>query len=136
MGMNGKEERDLVAKMNVFGWIVFPIPAALSFVFLSSKVSLGIVLGGLLVQINLALLHRFTRRALRPGVRVNPVAVLIKYNLCFLATVVVILALTVGGLVDGMGLLAGLGLFVLNVFTIVAFTAVKIVYKTFMKEAV
>ena len=136
MRMNGNEERDLVAKMNVFGWILFTVLVALSFVYLPPKISLGIAMGGLLVQINLAVLYRFVRRALRPGVRVSPVVTLIKYNLCFLATAVVIMVLMIGKYVDGMGLLAGLGLFVLNVFIIVALTALRIVYKTIMKEAV
>jgi hypothetical protein len=134
--MSGQEERDLVLRLNINGWVIFLAMALTSLVYLPREITIGVFLGGLLVAINLSFLHRAVVRALEPGNRVTPKSILPKFYLCFLATVGVIFVLISQHLVDGLGLLMGLSVFILNVFFIVIHLAGKIVYRTITKEAV
>lgn len=134
--MSGGEERDLVFRLNLNGWVVLFALILTSLVFLSLEMTAGVVVGGLLVTVNLQLLHRAVSRALNPGRRVTPQSVLPKFYLCFLATGMIIFILISQHLVNGLGLLLGLSVFLLDVFLVVAHLAGKIVYKTITKEAV
>ncbi|MEW5724678.1 MAG: ATP synthase subunit I, partial [Thermodesulfobacteriota bacterium] len=114
--MKGREEQELVARLNLCGWIIFLALGAASFMSLPLATSLGVILGGLLVTANLALLHRFVNRALVPGTRVKIRSVLFKYYLCFLGTLALIVVVMVGDLADELGLLIGLSVFAVNLF--------------------
>jgi hypothetical protein len=134
--MSGQEERELVLRLNINGWVIFLAMTVASVVYLPSEITMGVFLGGLLVAVNLSLLHRAVARALQPGNRVTPQSILPKFYLCFFATVTIIFVLISQNLVDELGLLLGLSVFILNVFFIVIPLAGKIVYRTITKEAV
>lgn len=134
--MSGLVERRTVLRLNVFAWIVFLAFTVSSFIHLPFEVSLGVLIGGLLVVVNLALLQVFARRALSPGAKVKIGPVLFKYYASFLATLVVIFVLMLGGFVNQTGLLIGLSVFAIALFAVAAHLAAVIVYKTIVKEAV
>ena len=134
--MSGQEERDLVIRLNLYGWVIFCALVLTSLVYLPLDITVGVIVGGLLVTVNLYLLQRVVTRALRLGARVTPKSVLPRYYLCFLVTCLIIFIFISQHLVNGLGLLLGLSVFVLNVFLVAIELTAKIVYKTVTKEAV
>ncbi len=134
--MNGREERELVLRLYFYGWIVFLALLGASLALFPMDVTAGTAVGGLLVMGNLHLLRRTVLKALVPGNRVTPGSVLPFFYLCFILTGAVIFVLISQHIVNGLGLLLGLSVFIVNVFLVVARLTGKIVYKTIMKEAV
>ena len=133
--MNDHEGRKIVFRLMLNGWVMFISLTVASLIFLPLRVTLGVAVGGLLVAINLTLLNRVVRKALAPGSRITPQSVLPKYYLTFAATCLIIFVLISQHLVDELGLLMGLSLFIVNVFIVVFHLAGKILYETITKEA-
>jgi len=134
--VNGQEERDLVLRLKVNGWVIMLALSLASLVYLPSDMTAGVIIGGLLVTINLHLLQRAVNRALTPGSRITPKNILPKFYLCFLATAAILFLMISQHLVHELGLLLGLSVFLWNLLILVIHLAGKIVYKTLMKEAV
>lgn len=134
--MSDKDERYLTRRMHVNSWTLFIAYSMAGFLFLSVDVAIGVLVGGVLVTVNMHLLNRAVNRILTPGKTVTLKSLLSKYYLRFAATVVIIFILIKFHLVDELGLLLGLSMFIVNVF-IVAFTEMgKILLKKVNEEAV
>ncbi|MDY6851066.1 MAG: ATP synthase subunit I [Thermodesulfobacteriota bacterium] len=134
--MNGRIERELIIKLNLTGWIIFAALSLVSLYFFSLEVIAGVITGGLLVTVNLQLLRRVAVRALRPGARVALKNILVKYYLRFLATALIIFFLMYLHLVDELGLLLGLSVFVMSIYFVLMSLMGKFLYKKITKEAV
>lgn len=135
--MGGQIERSLVLRLNMNGWIIFLALAGASLAYLPLEITAGIVVGGLLVNINLHFLRRAVFKALAPGSRMTPLRQLPSYYLRFMATVIIIFILLSQHLINEIGLLIGLSVFVINVFLILVQETVKIIMKKkYTKEAV
>ena len=130
------EQEKLVRQLKINGWIIMLAMSLASLFSFTSEITLGVVIGGLLVTVNLTLLSRVVVKAMAPGSKVTPKSVLPKYYLCFMITLAVIAALIILHLVNGVALLLGLSVFLLDLFSVVLPLAGKIVYKTITKEAV
>lgn len=134
--ISGQDERKLVTRLNSTGWIIMAVLTTVSVLYLPLEVSLGVAVGGLMVTVNLTLLHRLVFKASEPGSRVTPKNVLPKYYLRFLATLAILFVLISQNLVNPLGLLLGLLVFFLDVMGVVLALSLKLVYQTITKEAV
>ncbi|MFH1092319.1 MAG: ATP synthase subunit I [Pseudomonadota bacterium] len=134
--MSDREERNLVFLLNINGWAVFVALALTSLVFLSRNVTLGVVVGGLIVTLNLQLLHRYAKRALTPGSHVTLLGALLKYYLRFAVTILFIVLIMSQDLVHPLGLLLGLSVFILDIFILALQATGRHIYHTISKEAV
>lgn len=134
--MSGRIERELIIKLNLTGWVIFAALSLISLCFFSLEVIAGVITGGLLVTVNLQLLRRVVVRALRPGARVTLKNILVKYYLRFLATALIIFFLMYLHLVDGLGLLLGLSVFVISIYFVLMSLMGKFLYRKITKEAV
>ena len=126
----------MVLRRNVYGWVILAAMAGLSMALLPWKFTAGVVAGGLLVTLNLQLLHRFAARALRPGAKIALKRVLFKYYLRFAITILLIVLLMWLSLVHPLGLLVGLSVFILDVFVVVLEMTGRVIYRRITKEAV
>ena len=133
--MSGYEEKDLVDRLFVNGWIIFTALLITCFILLPPGVAISMAIGGLIVMINLIFLRRAVRGALESGRRVTPLSVLPGFYLCFFLTAFLIFSLISLKVVNCLGLLLGLSVFVLTVFFVVIHLTGRIVYKTLTKEA-
>lgn len=131
-----REEQDLVTHLNLAGWIFFLCLGLVCVASCPPKITASFMIGGMLVMVNLHFLKRVVMRASAQGSRVSPTSVLPKYYLMFALTVLVIYILISQHLVNPLGLLLGLGVFVMAVFSVVGYWACRIIYKTITKEAV
>jgi len=134
--LSGRLERELIIKLNLAGWVIFAAVSLISLCVFSLEVIAGVITGGLLVTVNLQLLRRIVIRVVRPGTRVTLSNILIKYYLRFLATALIIFFLMYLHLVDGLGLLLGLSVFVISVYFVLMSLMGKFLYKKITKEAV
>ena len=117
--MTVHSESRLVLQLNVSGWAVLLVTLIASLLFLSLEVTIGVVAGGIMVVINLALLQRAVTRALALGRRTHPFAVLPWFYLFFALTALTSWVLIAKHLVDPLGLLLGLSVFIWSVFIVV-----------------
>ncbi|MFH1139257.1 MAG: ATP synthase subunit I [Pseudomonadota bacterium] len=134
--INGQDERKLVTRLNSTGWVILAVLTTVSVSFFPLEASLGVAMGGLLVTVNLSLLHRLVFKASEPGSRITPGMVLPKYYLRFAATLALLFILISQNLVHPLGLLLGLSVFFLDVMGVVLLLSLKLVYQTITKEAV
>ena len=131
-----REEQTLVTHLNWAGWIFFLSVGLVCVATCPIDITASAMIGGMLVMVNLHFLKRVVIRASAKGSRVRPQNVLPKYYLMFALTVAVIFILISRHLVDPLGFLLGLAVFVMAVFTVVGYWACRIIYKTITKEAV
>lgn len=89
--------------------------AALCSITFGFKVFLGVLLGGLIVTINFALLFRTLKKALAPGNTDGYAPVLAKYYLRFMASAVIIFVLMATRIVHPIGLIVGLSVVVVSI---------------------
>ena len=134
--MSGEIERNLVHRLNLYGWIILLAMSGASAAVLPPRVATGVFVGALIVAVNLLLLRRVVRKALAPGSKVTPKSVLPKYYLTFALTALVIFILISQRVVNELGLLLGLAGFAINVFIVVFQEMGKIILKQLSKEAV
>ena len=134
--MTIRNELELTGQLWLNGLVLWIALSVSSAVYFPVKMSAGVVVGGLLAVLNLALLKRIVKQALTPGFQLRLRSILIRFYLCFAATAAVIVVLMLTRSVDGHGLLLGLGVFIFSVFVVVAQVAGSIVYKVITKEAV
>jgi hypothetical protein len=126
----------LLYKVTPFSWIILVVLTAFSLLCLPVDITVGVVIGGLLVTVNLLLFHRVLSRALAPGSDVTPKKVLTKYYLRFLVTVLIIFILVSQHLVNGLGLILGLSTFFLTIVTVLFSEMGTVIYRKIIKEAV
>jgi hypothetical protein len=134
--MIDQDERNLVFQLHFNGWVMMAALTITSLLVLPADVTTGVFAGGLLVAVNLTLLKRLVYKALAKGSRVTPKNALPKFYFCFAMTVIIIFILISQHMVNVLGLLLGLAVFLLDVFWVVIQLAGRIVYKTITKEAV
>ena len=125
---------DLITRLN---WILLLVSSVLAYAVTAPPVSLGVILGGLLVAANFHLLKRTLKKSLTPeSVSVKGRGIvgstLVKYYIRFGISGLVIYLLISKHIVHPMGLLAGLSVVVASVF-IVTMLEIK---KLILKEAV
>ena len=125
----------LLYNIRPFSWIVLAGLSIFSLVFLPFEITVGVVVGGLMVTINLLLFHRVLLRALVPGSNVEPKSVLIRYYGRFLVTVIIIFILISQNMVSGLGLILGLSTFILTIFSVLFSELGTVLYRKIIKEA-
>jgi len=126
----------LLYKITPFSWIILGVSTIFSLLYLPGDITVGIVIGGLLVSMNLLLFHRVLSRALVPGTKVTPKNVLGKYYLRYIATVLILFILISQHLVNGLGLILGLSTFFLTIITVLFSEMGAVLYRKIIKEAV
>jgi hypothetical protein len=131
-----REEQTLVTHLNLAGWIFLLSVGLVCVAACPLEITASAMIGGMLVMVNLHFLKRVVTRASAQGSRVRPQSVLPKYYLMFALTVAVIFILISQHMVNPLGFLLGLAVFVMAVFTVVGYWACRIIYKTITKEAV
>lgn len=89
--------------------------AALCSIAFGLKFFLGVLLGGLIVTVNFALLFRTLKKALAPGNTSGYAPVLAKYYLRFMASAIIIFVLMATRIVHPIGLLIGLSVVVVSI---------------------
>ena len=89
--------------------------AAVFAIYFGWKVFLGVLLGGLIVTVNFALLFRTLKKALAPGNTSGYAPVLAKYYLRFMASAVIIFILIATRAVHPIGLIVGLSVVVVSI---------------------
>jgi hypothetical protein len=112
-------EADLVRNLWLGNLITFVVLSLGAFLLVPLQSALSVVVGGAIALLNFRLLERSIRRSLMPQMmRKRPVLgkALIKYYIRFAATAVVIILLVRQGLVEPLGLLAGLSVVVVTIF--------------------
>ncbi|MBM4270901.1 MAG: ATP synthase subunit I [Deltaproteobacteria bacterium] len=118
--MNRTEKDPLQKKLELTNWIILGIILAPSFIFLSQQFTLGVLLGGLISIVNFHWLGRDLRKVFSSLSDSSKSSMMFKYYIRFGITAVILYFIITGGLVDIIGLLAGLSLVVVNVvFTVV-----------------
>jgi len=118
--VNRTEKDPLQKKLELTNWIILGIILAPSFIFLSQQFTLGVLLGGLISIVNFHWLGRDLRKVFSSLSDSSKSSMMFKYYIRFGITAVILYFIITGGLVDIIGLLAGLSLVVVNVvFTVV-----------------
>jgi len=95
----------------------------------SLPVTLGVLLGGLLVTINFNLLCKSVKKALTPPYIADVSSVLTKYFLRFSISIIVITALIISGYVHPVGLIIGLSVVVASFFLTAFNETLRIIFK-------
>jgi hypothetical protein len=112
-------EADLVRNLWLGNLITFVVLSLGAFILVPLQSALSVVVGGAIALLNFRLLERSIRRSLMPQMmRKRSVLgkALVKYYIRFAATAVVIILLVRQGLVEPLGLLAGLSVVVVTIF--------------------
>ena len=118
--------------MTRVNWVLLVLFSLAGLIFISPKVALGVLLGGLIVTVNFHLLARTLKKALTPPHLVSPNVVLAKYYLRFVISGVLIFLIIISKIVNPLGLIAGLSIVV---FSIILATVVEVKH-LLLKEAV
>ena len=116
-------------------WIVMAVLTLVSVIFFSREVTIGVVVGEILVAVSFLFFHRVLVRGLEPGSKVTPKSVLLKYYLRFAATVVILVILISQHLVSSLGLLLGLSSFILTIFAVLILEMGSVIRARIIKEA-
>jgi hypothetical protein len=110
------------------GWFILLVFGLLSFFFMSSSFTLGVILGGLMIITNFNVLQSTIRSAFTPeGTMMNKKsAIVAKYYLRLAILGIIIYILVANELVDIAGLLIGLSIIVINILILGIRFALKI----------
>jgi len=107
-------------KLSVQNWVILMILGVVSFLLMSPKFTLGLLLGGLIIIANFFLLQRNIRSAFTAvgTLEKGKAYVIGKFYLRFTALAVMIYLLLRQGWVNPIGLLTGLSILIFSIFTI------------------
>lgn len=110
-----------------FNWILLLVLSSLSSFFMSPSTTLGVILGGLTIIANFNLMQRIIRRAFSPqgAMKSGKGSIIVKYYLRLLALGIIMYWLISKGVVDPIGLAAGLSIVVLSIVVLGVIMAVK-----------
>jgi len=111
---SGAEDR-IYAFVKKANPIILGAAALGAWTFTSPKFFLGVLLGGLIVTVNFALLFRTLKTALAPGSTSGYGPVLAKYYLRFMASAIIISVLMATRVVHPIGLIVGLSVVVASI---------------------
>jgi hypothetical protein len=115
-------------------WLVLLVLSLLSFFFMSSAWTMGVILGGLITIANFNILQRTIRRVFSPQVmeKTAKVTIVTKYYFRLLALGAILFVLITKGLVDPVGLAVGLSTVVLSIVGL----GIRLALKTGTREAI
>jgi hypothetical protein len=122
---------NFVTKTN---WLLFLATSVLALMTTSSKVSLGVLLGGLIVAINFQLLKKTVVNNFRPEVVAEKGGsfvgnILVKYYIRFVISGGLIFLLISNHIVHPLGLLAGLSVVVASMFLATMLELTRLLFK-------
>ncbi|MGD2125449.1 MAG: ATP synthase subunit I [Desulfobacteraceae bacterium] len=113
--------------LKILNWTVLLILSAVSYFFASHSLSLGVILGGLIIIANFNVLQYTIRRAFTPGgvmIR-GKASIILKYYFRLLALGVIIYFLIAKGWTDPVGLTIGLSTVVISIVIFGVHAALK-----------
>jgi hypothetical protein len=115
-------------------WLVLLVLSLLSFFFMSSAWTMGVILGGLITIANFNILQRTIRRVFSPQVmeKTAKVTIVTKYYFRLLALGAILFVLITKGLVDPVGLAVGLSTVVLSIVGL----GIRLALKAGTREAI
>ncbi|MDY7039187.1 MAG: ATP synthase subunit I [Thermodesulfobacteriota bacterium] len=114
-------------------WIILLLLSSISFVFLSNSLTIGVILGGLIIIANFSVFQHTIQRAFSPeGVlTTHKVSIIMKYYFRLLVMGVLIYLLITRGLVHPLGLAVGLSTVMISIIIF----GINRAWKTFAGEA-
>lgn len=124
-------EKQISEGMQRRNWLLLIGLSLSSLVFWDWPLTGGVIAGGLLSIVNFSLLKRVLTRQFRPGGRPSMSGILIRYYLRFAATAVIVFLLMKFRLVNGLGLLIGFSVIVINL----TMTGLMLFRRARLKEA-
>jgi len=124
--------KTLYRDLSTRNWLILLFLSSISFFVMSNSLTLGVILGGLVIIVNFNILQRTICRSFSPeGIMTHKITVILKYYLRLLALGVIIYVLITKGWVDPVGLAIGLSTVVIS---IVSF-GISRAWKTYSTEA-
>ncbi len=121
-------QRRIVTFVTRANWAILAA-ATIGALFLTPlRTALGVFCGGVLVTVNFHLLARTLRKALTPPHLASHHTVLAKYYVRFLISGFVIFVLIAGGVVDPLGLVAGLSVVVASIILATMREVTKLIF--------
>jgi len=128
------QKTPLQKKIEVGNWIFLCAAAILSLIFLPSRYTLGIVLGGLISIVNFYWLSRDLKRLFEQYADKAKPYIMIKYFIRFIVTGIVLFLIITQTPVSVIGLVVGLSLVVINILITVIGANVKNPLRRFKKK--
>jgi hypothetical protein len=121
-------QRRIVTFVTRANWAILAAATVGALLFTPLRTALGVFSGGVLVTVNFHLLARTLRTALTPPHLASHHTVLAKYYVRFLISGCVIFVLIAGGLVDPLGLVAGLSVVVASIILATMREVTKLIF--------
>ncbi|MBW1709967.1 MAG: ATP synthase subunit I [Deltaproteobacteria bacterium] len=122
-------------KIKPASWGVMGALTIVSLISFPLDITLGVLVGGILVVVNLHFFHRVLTKALKPGTKVTPRSVLLNYYLLFLATVLIIFIMISQHWLNGLGLILGLSTFIITILAVLIQQMSLVLFRKIIKEA-
>ncbi len=110
-------------------WALLLAASVVGGLVLQPDVTGGIIAGGLIVTINFHLLYRTLKKSFTPPYLSSFTAVIVKYYLRFIASIICIFMLVSNNYVNPGGLLIGLSIVVASIMIAALLEAKKIIFK-------
>ncbi|TFG92517.1 MAG: ATP synthase subunit I [Syntrophobacterales bacterium] len=131
----GDMKRTILQKnIEIGNWVALGVILALSFLFLSGRFALGVLLGGLISIVNFYWLSRDLKGTLlRHADRAKPF-MMVKFYIRFIVTGVVLFVVITRAPIDIFGLVLGLSVVVINVIVTVVGSNLKNPLRRFRKK--
>lgn len=123
----------LLQKIRFYNWAILMVTSSLSFLFMSTTFTLGLIVGGLIIIANFGLLQHTIRAAFpsEGAMKRKKGTIIIKayFRLAILGLIIYILI--TNGWVNPLGLTAGLSIVVITIF----YVGIQAVFRTSSREA-
>jgi hypothetical protein len=124
--------KTLYSHLSTRNWFILLLMSSISFFVMSNSLTLGIILGGLVIIVNFNILQHTVHSAFSPeGIMTGKMTVIFKYYMRLLALGVIIYMLITNGWVDPVGLAIGLSTVVISIISF----GISRAWKTFSTEA-
>lgn len=123
--MNPIEKDPLQTRLEITNWVILVILVLLSWLFMSPRFTLGVILGSLISIINFHWLHRDLRKVFSNLTGSVKGRIMFKYYIRLAVTAVILYFIVSREVVDVVGLIAGLSVVVINIVV----TAVMVLSK-------
>jgi len=121
-------QRRIVTFVTRANWTILAAATLGALFFTPLRTALGVFSGGVLVTVNFHLLARTLRGALTPPHLASHHTVLAKYYVRFLISGFIIFVLIAGGVVDPLGLVAGLSVVVASIILATIREVTKLIF--------
>ena len=120
--------------IKIFNWIILFILGALSGIFMTTRFTLGVILGGLIIIANFSLLHHTMRKAFSDQaiMKSKKMVLLGKFYFRLAIMGLIIYILIINGWVNPLGLAVGLSVIVLSILNF----GIRAAFRTSSQEAV